>query len=236
MKNIKIFYFLLLIPALSNCSRGQVQNSNVNLTPEQFVEKTKQLPDVVIIDVRTPEEFSRSYIDNAVNIDWLGNNFDSHINLIDKDKPVIVYCASGNRSASAANSMRSKGFKEVYELKGGIVKWASENYPVIKKNSKNTGMSMAEFQKVVNSDKQVLVDFYAEWCLPCKKMEPFLAEIAREMPDKVEVVRINVDNNMDLYKELKVDAIPVLQIYRDNELSWSHQGFITKEEIIKQLH
>jgi len=96
-------------------------------------------------------------------------------------------------------------------------------------------MTKAQFDALVNSDKVVLVDFYADWCQPCKKMEPYLNEISKEMADKVEVVRINADDNSQLCRELKVDALPYLHVYKNNKLTWSNMGFIGKEEVVKQL-
>ena len=96
-------------------------------------------------------------------------------------------------------------------------------------------MTMDEFKQLTESDKMVLVDFYADWCAPCKKMEPFLNEISNDMADKVVLVRINTDKNMELCKELNIDAIPVLQLYKNNSLTWSNKGYIGKEELLQKL-
>ena len=81
----------------------------------------------------------------------------------------------------------------------------------------------------------MLVDFYADWCGPCKKMKPYLEEIASDMKDKVMVVRINADDNQGLCKELKIDALPVLQLYKNKTLSWNYSGFIGKDSVVIQL-
>ena len=66
-------------------------------------------------------------------------------------------------------------------------------------------------------------------------MEPFLNEISNDMADKVVLVRINTDKNMELCKKLNIDAIPVLQLYKNNSLTWSNKGFIGKEELLQKL-
>ena len=96
-------------------------------------------------------------------------------------------------------------------------------------------MSMEEYNALLNSDKLVLIDFYADWCAPCKKMQPYLNEISIDMADKVRVVRINADENQALCKELKIDALPVLQLYKNKNLTWKNVGFIEKAEVVKQL-
>jgi thioredoxin 1 len=81
----------------------------------------------------------------------------------------------------------------------------------------------------------VLIDFYAEWCGPCRLMKPYLEEISKEMADKVVVIRINADDNQALCKELKIDALPVLQVFKNQKLTWSNIGFIDKKGVEKEL-
>ena len=133
--------------------------------------------------------------------------------------------------------MRSEGFKTVYELDGGIMKWRGANLPETTDNTViSNGMSREEFDALLNSDKLVLIDFYAEWCAPCKKMKPYLDEISKDMADNVVIIRINADNNQALCKELKIDELPVLQLYKNKLLTWTNTGFMNKADIVKNLH
>ena len=132
--------------------------------------------------------------------------------------------------------MRSDGFKTVYELNGGIMKWRGANLPETTDNTTATnGMTKQQFEALLNSDKLVLIDFYADWCAPCKKMKPYLEKISKDMADKVFVIRINADDNQSLCKELGIDALPVLQLYKNKTLIWTNTGFIEKAEVVKQL-
>ncbi len=96
-------------------------------------------------------------------------------------------------------------------------------------------MSKQAFENLLISDKLVLVDFYAEWCAPCKKMKPYLDEITETMSDKVVVIRINVDDNQSLCKELGIAALPVLQLYRQGGLQWQNSGFTDRETVLEKL-
>jgi len=130
---MKKYFLILMISAtfvVNGCGSGQTQTGKTDLSPAEFAEKIKELPTAPVVDVRTPEEFSEGHLQNALNFNWNGNDFDNQISSLDKSKPVFVYCRSGARSAKAAESMRSKGFKEVYELQGGIMKWSAANQPV----------------------------------------------------------------------------------------------------------
>jgi thioredoxin 1 len=70
---------------------------------------------------------------------------------------------------------------------------------------------------VLQSDKPVLVDFWAEWCAPCKKVDPLLAEIAREMGDRVEIVQLNIDENPETTRAYQVMSVPTLTIFKGGE-------------------
>jgi thioredoxin 1 len=237
MKKYIVIVFATFAVLLNSCSNGQSQGTKTNLSANEFAEKIKAANSAVIIDVRTPNEFSKGHLQNSQNIDINGNDFDKQIEMLDKAKPVFVYCLSGGRSSSAASKMRSNGFKEVYELDGGIMKWRGANLPETTETTVNkpVGMNKQQFEAMLNSDKVVLVDFYADWCAPCQKMKPYLEEITTQMVDKVEVIRINADDNQELCKELQIDALPVLQVYKKQSLTWANVGFIEKADVVKQL-
>lgn len=232
----KLLLIALAAILFNSCSSGQTNGIKTNLSATEFADKIKELPNATLIDVRTPDEFSKGHLANANNYDWNGTEFDNQIAPLDKSEPVFVYCLSGGRSSSAANKMRSDGFTQVYEMDGGIMKWRGENLPETTDNAVvSNGMSKQQFDALLISDKLVLIDFYADWCAPCKKMKPYLEEISKEMVDKVVVIRINADDNHALCKELKIDALPVLQLYKNKTLSWTNTGFIEKAEVVKQL-
>lgn len=220
---------LLLFAALffSACSSN---GGNPVLDAKSFSEKLKATPNAVLLDVRTPEEFSKEYIEGALLADWNSNDFQRRIDAIDKNAPVFVYCLSGGRSSSAAAAMRKQGYKEVYELQGGIMKWKSAGLPVVSgKASASGGMSSDEYKTLV-SGGNVLVDFSAEWCAPCRKMKPSLEELAKENPS-LKIVTIDVDQNPKIAAELGVDALPTFKYYSNNELKFTNVGFLLKEEL-----
>ncbi len=216
-----------------SCSHSQTQNS---LSAKAFAEKLKALPEAPVIDVRTAAEFSSGHLNNAVNYDWNGSQFEAQIKTLDKSKPVFVYCLSGGRSSAAASKMRADGFSEVYELDGGMMKWRNENLPETTNNQvSSTGMSEQDFQSLLNSDKTILIDFYADWCVPCKKMEPYLNDISKAQKNTLTLIRINVEENPELCQKLGISAIPVLQVYKNRKMTWTHTGFIEKEAVLKAL-
>lgn len=89
--------------------------------------------------------------------------------------------------------------------------------------------------EVLKSDKLVLIDFYADWCGPCKMMSPIIDKIAEEVGDKIKVGKINVDENQELAMEYEVMSIPTIIILQNGEVKNSFVGVRKKEEIISCL-
>ena len=87
---------------------------------------------LVVLDIRTPEEYGEGHLAGSSNLDFYEPDFATSLDALDKDLPYFVYCRSGNRSSTAIETMKDLGFTEVYELDGGIVKWAEAGLPIEK--------------------------------------------------------------------------------------------------------
>ncbi|MDX1829426.1 MAG: rhodanese-like domain-containing protein [Lutibacter sp.] len=114
---------------VSNSDTQAIKDKITVLSPSEFKEKSQNNP---IIDVRTPMEFSQGYIKGAKNINFFDSDFAKQINSFDKSKPIYVYCKTGHRSEIASEKMVQLGFKEVYDLKGGIINWVRNNNKIEK--------------------------------------------------------------------------------------------------------
>lgn len=230
MKLSKITFFLLSLLFIS-CN-GQSKKEFTSVKPEEFAQKIATTSNPQILDVRSPKEYSDQHLDNALNINWNGNDFDQRVAELDKSKPVFVYCLSGGRSNKASIKLAEMGFKEVYELDGGIVKWNASG--LAKKSDATIGMTLAEYEKLLVSDKKVLVNFYADWCAPCVKMKPFMTKMQKEQTNVV-IIRLDADANKTLLTELKIEELPTLLLYENKEVKWKHSGFISEEDLTKKL-
>ena len=126
---IKVLSLVVLFLGVTSCLKSQADGVQV-LEVSKYEKKMTQ-PEVQLVDVRTPEEFSEGHLENAINIDVTADDFDAKVASLDKEKPVMVYCKSGGRSAKASARLKELGFKTITDLEGGITNWKSENKPVI---------------------------------------------------------------------------------------------------------
>ena len=125
--------------AVCFCFSCMNTNSQIIENIEALTFKTKISEiDGLIIDVRTPEEFSSGYIADATNIDFYANDFDHKLNIISKNQPIYIYCRSGGRSSAAAKKLEKLGFNEVYNLSGGISSWNSAGYKINKLSDRSS--------------------------------------------------------------------------------------------------
>ena len=89
--------------------------------------------------------------------------------------------------------------------------------------------------EVINADKPVLLDFYADWCGPCKMLSPVLSEIADEYADVIRVAKVNVDDEPELAMKFKVSSIPMLVLFKNGKIVSTSVGYRPKDEILNEL-
>jgi rhodanese-related sulfurtransferase len=224
----KFLSLFMLVAVFLSC-KAQSKKLTVNAF-EKAIESNVQ-----ILDVRTSGEFNRGHIKKALQANWNDQaEFAKRVAHIDKTKPVYVYCQAGGRSAAAAAWLTQNGYKEVYDLSGGMLAWQKEN-KAVEQVAAVVQYSVQDFEKMIVKDSLYLVDFGAEWCPPCVKMKPVLNNLVTANKNKFILLPIDGGIHIDLMKALGVEALPTFFVYKNGKQIFKKEGIMTKEELEKAL-
>jgi thioredoxin 1 len=193
----------------------------------------------IILDVRTPGEFARGHIENSTLISTTDPQFAKKVNLLQKDKPIYVYCLTGSRSNAVANYMARNGFTNVYNLQRGIMEWQQRGLPITKSShsvaADGKSYTVEGFKSIMGSNNLVLADFYAAWCAPCKKMAPEIEKLKQQYAGKARIEKIDIESNPALQNAYGVQSVPTLILFKNGKEVWRHNGYLDHASIQKEL-
>jgi thioredoxin 1 len=91
------------------------------------------------------------------------------------------------------------------------------------------------FNKLIGGEVPVLIDFYADWCQPCKTLSPILKEVKDDLGDKVKIVKIDVDKNEAIAQKHAIKSMPTLVMFQNGEETWRRSGVLPKEELVQEV-
>lgn len=120
-------------------------------------------------------------------------------------------------------SCNSGGNKQVHQP-------GEKNAPVTEGEPEKIN-GMGNFNEIINSNTPVLVDFYADWCAPCKVMAPVLQQVSRDMEGKIRVIKIDVDKNEAVARKYQIRSIPTMILFKNGQIAWQGVGVMQAEQI-----
>lgn len=93
----------------------------------------------------------------------------------------------------------------------------------------------SSFQDLIDGELPILVDFYAEWCGPCKQMMPTIKEVAQELSGKAKVIKIDIDKNLAVAEKYKIMGVPTFILFHQGEIKWRQAGVLSKQQMINAV-
>lgn len=95
---------------------------------------------------------------------------------------------------------------------------------------------MAKFSEIINGKKPVLIDFFAEWCGPCKMMSPILKQVKKDIGDTAIILKVDVDKNQELASKFQIRGVPTLLLFKEGKILWRQSGVMQKNELVNLLN
>lgn len=92
------------------------------------------------------------------------------------------------------------------------------------------------FNQIINQDKVVLVDFFAEWCGPCKMMAPILEQVKNQLQEKVIILKVDVDKNQAIAQKLQIRGVPTMVIYKSGKQLWRQSGVVQSADLVQIIN
>jgi rhodanese-related sulfurtransferase len=199
-------------------------------------DKAIQQSGVQVLDCRTAGEYRSGHLKGSLQADWTNKEqFADRTQHLDPTKPVYVYCLSGARSEAAGKYLLKNGFKDVSNLSGGINAWKRAGKQ-LEGQQQVPQMDMNQYQGILQSAEVVLIDFGAEWCPPCKKMEPLVNLLKKDYENKVLIQPVDGGVHTDVMNTLNVEALPTFILYKKGQEVWRKQGIVEDAEFRKILN
>lgn len=95
---------------------------------------------------------------------------------------------------------------------------------------------MSKFNEIIKGDKPVLIDFYADWCQPCKMMPPILKKVKSQLGDKIRILKIDVDKNQAIAQKHQIQSIPTIVVFKKGQIVFKQPGVMQAEQIVQVLN
>jgi thioredoxin len=224
LKPLVLLVFLLSFFACKNNKTGKLDIDAFN----QIASNNN----AQIIDLRPKAEFDSGHIVNAASFVPNSSELDTYIDLLYKDVPVCIVGGSKEDNTKLIETLKSKGFKLINELNGGMSAWTNAKLPVQKTLPKKIYPNdTITFDEAINGDKLVMVDFNATWCKPCKMMQPSIDRVHDERSDEVIVYSIDVDQFPQYNEKYQIKGIPLVMLFKNGKNLHRSEGYLEENKI-----
>lgn len=219
VKKISLIAVLLLMAACS-------QDGKTTLTIDEFKSEIEKGGSQVV-DLRSESAYKSSHIPGAMSV--TGSTAEIVAKETYADMPLYLYNENGEGMDELVNKLRKGGFKKVYGLKEGINAWKKQGFSL--EELKIFENDTIAFEKAILGSKLVMVDFNAEWCRPCKMLDPIVKKLRETRAKDAIVYSIDTDKNPVLAQQYKAESIPLLVFLKNGQEIGRSVGLISESKL-----
>jgi len=221
---------VFLISCFSKKS-DQLQSINV----DEMEGLMRPYANLQIVDLRTTEDFISAHLPGAINIDRNSPTFDKEIAGLNAKEPVFFYCENGTNSALVAKDLAKRNFSKVYDIIGGYAAWTGANKKVLQVDrvARPEPVTRLEYNSIVKKSELVLFQFSPSSVDPAvlNKIDGMVASVVKPKAGEINFIKYNYQDQVSLARDLKVNNLPTLILYRSGEEVWRYEGMIEKTEL-----
>lgn len=215
---MKIFKLLLVVSFLTACnSVGSGFISAVDLKDKISSSR------IQLVDLRSQAEFDSGHIEGAYHYDFSVLGIDEFKNQFYKDLPLYLYSGADSQALKFVAQLKTLGYENVTVLDGGVEAWKKSGFTL--KEKIIFPSDTIEFDSAILGNKLVMADFNAEWCGPCKLLEPLVLKIREEMRYDVIVYSIDTDKKPEIANRYVDNSIPLLVFFKNGEIVHKILGY-----------
>lgn len=219
MKKISLIVVLALTLACN-------QADQTAITANEFKTEIEK-GGVQVVDLRSESVYKKNHIPGALSVS--GNTAEVIAKETYADMPLYLYNENGEGIDELVSNLRKGGFKKVYGLKEGISAWNKQGFKV--EELKIFENDTIPFTKAILGSKLVMVDFNAEWCRPCKMLDPIVKKLRETRAKDAIVYSIDTDKNPDLAQQYKAESIPLLVFLKNGQEIGRSVGLISESKL-----
>jgi thioredoxin 1 len=225
---LKPLSFVALFLVFTSCKNN---SSNGKLDVQAFNQIASN-NNAQIIDLRPKSVFDSGHIENAASFAPNSQELEAYVDLLYKDVPVCVVGGNEGENAKLIDLLKSKGFKSINELDGGMLSWQKANLPILKTEPKKVYPNdTIAFDDAILGKKLVMVDFNATWCKPCKMMQPSIDKVHDTRSEEVIVYSIDVDQFPQYNEKYQIKSIPLVLLFKNGQILHRSEGLLEESKI-----
>lgn len=226
---------IVVVLGLLSILTGSAQKVTQDVTLQQIYEELSAADKVQILDTRSANEFEVNHLEGAVQVDLTDSiQLSRTIASLDPNVLTLTYSIGAGRSVRLAKLLKEEGFSKVYFMPRGIPEWVAAGYPIV--SNVKSEYTPEQISELLKSHDVVFIDYASRHCPGCVKLQPVVEELKAEYAGRVDVLRIELDENIDVIKAQKISLLPTLRLYKKGEQVWEHIGNLPKEKIVSQIN